>query len=343
MTTLPPGLSDISARLAEIQARFSQFTTPAVAAGSGGSAAAFGNVLSSMTDSAADPSSVDPFAAAGVPSDGNVSGSDVVADASKYLGVPYVWGGTDPNSGLDCSGLVQRAYKDLGIDLPRVASDQAKQGTPVASLADAKPGDLVAFGSPVDHIGIYAGDGKMVVAPHHNDVVKIQQITMTPTAIRRIVPTGASTGSAAGTIDITGATARYGLGLGSALSGPYANLFASAGAKYGVDPKLLSAVAKAESGYDPTSVSGAGAQGMMQLMPDTAKSLGVDPFDPAQAVDGAARVLAGNLQHFGSTDLAVAAYNAGAGAVSKYGGIPPYPETQAYVRKVLAYQGAMPS
>jgi hypothetical protein len=257
--------------------------------------------------------------------------------------VPYVWGGADPSSGLDCSGLVQRAYKDLGIDLPRVASDQAKQGTPVASLAQAKPGDLVAFGSPVDHIGIYAGDGKMVVAPHHNDVVKIQQITMTPAAIRRILPDAGSFGGGSSSIDLTGASARYGLGLGSAVGGPYANLFQAAGAKYGLDPKLLSAVARAESGYDPTSVSGAGAQGLMQLMPETAKSLGVNPFDPAQAVDGAARMLAGNLQKFGSTDLAVAAYNAGAGAVSRYGGIPPYPETQAYVRKVLAYQGATPS
>ena len=77
---------------------------------------------------------------------------------------------------------------------------------------------------------------------------------------------------------------------------PFASLFEAAGAAHGVDPALLAAVAGAESGYDPTAVSHAGAQGLMQLMPGTAKGLGVtDAFDPAQAVDGAARLLAGHL------------------------------------------------
>ena len=66
---------------------------------------------------------------------------------------------------FDCSGLVQKAYGDVGITMPRVAADQAKMGVPVASLAQAKPGDLVAFGSPVDHIGIYVGKNQMIAAP----------------------------------------------------------------------------------------------------------------------------------------------------------------------------------
>ena len=103
--------------------------------------------------------------------------------------------------------------------------------------------------------------------------------------------------------------------------------------------QLLSSIARAESGYNPNATSGAGAQGLMQLMPETARSLGVDPTDPAQAVDGAARLLAGHLQRFGSTALAVAAYNAGGTAVARYGGIPPYAETQAYVRRVMSYRG----
>jgi soluble lytic murein transglycosylase-like protein len=123
---------------------------------------------------------------------------------------------------------------------------------------------------------------------------------------------------------------------------PYADLFNTAGAKYGVSPKLLAAVAKVESGYKPTAVSPAGARGLMQIMPGTAKGLGVsNAFDPAQAVEGAAKLLSRNLKEFGSLDLALAAYNAGGGAVKKYKGIPPYAETRAYVPKVKAALAAL--
>src|SRR4051812_16360455 len=166
-------------RISEIQNRFG--VAAPTTGGQPTSGQAFGQILAATTG---DASLVGGYSSAAA---GGVSGDAVVQDASQYLGVPYQWGGTDPSTGLDCSGLVQRAYKDLGIDLPRVAADQARMGQPVASLADAKPGDLVAFGSPVDHIGIYAGNNKMVVAPHTGDVVKIQDITRTPTAIRRIV------------------------------------------------------------------------------------------------------------------------------------------------------------
>ena len=98
---------------------------------------------------------------------------------------------------------------------------------------------------------------------------------------------------------------------------------------------LLNAVAKNESNYNPNAVSPAGARGLMQIMPATARELGVNPMVPEQAIDGAARLLASNLRQFKSVDLAVAAYNAGAGAVSRYGGIPPYSETRTYVQRVL--------
>lgn len=122
---------------------------------------------------------------------------------------------------------------------------------------------------------------------------------------------------------------------------PYAGFFNAAGAKYGVSPKLLAAVARVESNYDHRAVSHAGAQGLMQIMPSTARSVGVNAFDPAQAVDGAARILKANLTEFGSLDLALAAYNAGGGAVKKHRGIPPFAETQAYVPKVKAALAAL--
>ena len=114
------------------------------------------------------------------------------------------------------------------------------------------------------------------------------------------------------------------------------NLIESAARKYKVDPKLVAAVAEVESNGRQEAVSQAGAIGVMQLMPDTAASLGVDPYDKQQNVEGGAKYLRQMLDTFGG-DLkkAVAAYNAGPGAVKAYGGIPPYKETQNYVNKVL--------
>ncbi|MFF2246500.1 C40 family peptidase [Arthrobacter sp. NPDC058130] len=120
------------------------------------------------------------------------TGNDVVAVAKKYIGVPYVWGGTNPATGMDCSGFTQRVFKDLGVEIPRVVSDQMRQGTPVASLAEAKPGDLlVSFGG--NHISIYLGNGKAIDAPVPGKTIQIrdaweQQSNLT--SIRRIVPAG---------------------------------------------------------------------------------------------------------------------------------------------------------
>ena len=123
-----------------------------------------------------------------------------------------------------------------------------------------------------------------------------------------------------------------------ALAGDFADAIAAAADRHGLDRALLAAIVEMESGFQPRAVSPKGARGLMQLMPATAKRFGVtDPFDPAQSLDGGAQYLHWLLQRFeGRTDLALAAYNAGEGAVDRHGGrIPPYGETLRYVNGVL--------
>jgi soluble lytic murein transglycosylase-like protein len=121
----------------------------------------------------------------------------------------------------------------------------------------------------------------------------------------------------------------------------FAEIIASAARRHELPEELLRAVINAESGFNPQAVSKAGAKGLMQLMDGTARSLGVsDSFDPAQNIEGGATYLQRMLKRYGTLPLALAAYNAGPGAVDKYAGIPPYEETQRYVKRIMSLCGS---
>jgi len=139
---------------------------------------------------------------------------------------------------------------------------------------------------------------------------------------------GSGGASAPGTMSVGAATPS---------TSSYADMLTAAEKKYGLPAGLLYAQMQKESGGNPKAISKVGAMGLMQLMPGTAKSLGVsNPFDPSQSIEAGARYLASNLKKFGSVDLALAAYNAGPGSVEKYHGVPPFKETQNYVKEILS-------
>jgi hypothetical protein len=140
----------------------------------------------------------------------------------------------------------------------------------------------------------------------------------------------------AGSRDVQGGSHVGAAGLPSWVPARYRQMIIDAAQKFNVQPVLLAAQLRAESDFNPNSVSPAGAQGIAQFMPGTARSMGLtNPFDPRASIMAQAKLMSQLIKQFGSIPKALAAYNAGPGAVQKYGGIPPYAETQAYVAKII--------
>jgi soluble lytic murein transglycosylase-like protein len=159
-----------------------------------------------------------------------------------------------------------------------------------------------------------------------------------PVAVAATAATAPFSAQLASALSPAAATGATGV-MGAPGATPYAAEIAAAAARNGIDPNVLTGLIRAESNFDPNAGSPAGAQGLTQLMPGTAAGLGVaNPLDPVQSIEGGARYLRQQLDHFGGdVAKALAAYNAGPGAVERFGGVPPYEETQNYVRRVLGY------
>lgn len=208
-----------------------------------------------------------------------------------------------------------------------------------------------------NYVMVQAENGIKHIYAHLSKVaVKIGDKVATGMKLGEIGSTGRSTGSHLHyetrnnnnqSIDPTKYLAQARAGVSGAVAGSYTGKYATeinkAAATYGVDPNLIAAMIQQESGFNPRAVSHAGAKGLMQLMPATARGLGVkDSFNPEQNIMGGTKYIAQQLKAFGGDiEMALAAYNAGPGNVRKYGGIPPFAETQKYVPKVLANYNAL--
>jgi len=186
-------IADVRQLIGEVRA---PVAAPAVAAatakGTKSTAEAFASMLARAGVAAPAPASTPtpPPLPAGAASAG---GAAVVANAQRYLGVPYVLGGEDA-SGMDCSGLVQRVFADMGITVPRVVHDQDTLGVEVPSLAEAQPGDLL-IARDRGHIAIYAGDGMIIHAPRPGKNVELVPNWLGQSdigTIRRVLPGGSS-------------------------------------------------------------------------------------------------------------------------------------------------------
>ncbi len=199
---------DAITRIQEIQQTFAALQAGTLMGTSATPSGSFTGALAGALASAQTAVAPSGSAASGSAASGSVTGQAIVADAKKYLGVPYVFGGTTA-AGMDCSGLVQTVLKDLGISSPRLVSGEATLGTAVPSLADAQPGDLIVLKNN-EHIVIYAGDGKVIHAPDVGRTVSEVPNWLTDADIETIRRVAPSSGTASASVS-SAASAASGL------------------------------------------------------------------------------------------------------------------------------------
>jgi|GEM_PF-3545590 len=253
---------------------------------------------------------------------GDTDPRPVLAFMRSIVGKPYVWGATGPGS-YDCSGAVQAAYRTVGISLPRTTQEQVNAGTAVG-LHDWRPGDLLfsigaasEHGTPAapGHVGMYVGNHQVIEAKGRAYGVVVSSLAEWKAKTVAVRRPGRWT--------------------------PTATLISQAAAKEGLPRPLLAAQINQESGGDPT-ISSPYADGIAQFTPASWASWGRggDVWDPKDALPAMARFDAALVKaNGGNVDLALAAYNAGQGAVNRYHGMPPYRETKNYVASIEAAAG----
>jgi peptidoglycan DL-endopeptidase CwlO len=248
--------ADVVSQMQAIQATLAQLGmlgSTASTSASASNAASFAGALQGATAASAPTASTTASTDGALISGNGRTGDDVVQAALAYKGVPYVLGG-ESKSGIDCSGLVQAAFGNLGISVPRLVHEQQTIGQKVDSLKDAKPGDLVVLNGG-DHIAIWMGNDTVIHAPYPGRTVSVQKAWFTDkdvVTIRRVVP--ATDDASAATAGAPAASGVLGSGvLGGASAGSTTGLSAAAATKA---TAMLSTVGADVGLYDPTGGSG---------------------------------------------------------------------------------------
>jgi hypothetical protein len=241
-----------------------------------------------------------------------------IQNIQTRMGVPSTMQVGAQGADGDFGALLSAAFADSSLTISAPADDTA---TTDASAA-----------APGSQLGGFAPMAQDMSSPY--GLGSAQATTGLPTDYAVLTSSLTGRYGLSGSFGVGGVGGVGRTGGGSTTVDPFSGLFAAAGQRHGVPADLLSAVGYVESRYRVDAVSSAGAEGVMQLMPFVSEELGVDPWDPAQAIDGAARLLRSHFDRFGNWDLALAAYNAGAGAVSRAGDTIPSPGVAEYVRRV---------